>query len=347
MGDEIIRFKIRINEEERDEVPLEEIVRLRLDEGLEILVFLDKWYIYNFENFVKLANVRRLVRPLLEEECFEEGSVRSVGSVNSEKMGEKFDLKTAAGLIPVATEKEESVLTLIDTVELYESMIREEDKEKLMNFVLKTRLGLSAKLQLENKYENVKDLVTDMRAKLLPVKSAAKIMGRLTSFKQTGSLDRYCKDMEDMFNELSLAQQGSDEGVRKILRVENEKLAIQSFANGLKSTETRTVVKARGFKTLKEAIREAKEEEETRPREEHVLFNRHREEQYGFANRGRGFGYRGGPNRNVGGYFQQQGARRYEEVNQRGASRAGNFPRNVQPQVNVMQREEEGEFFRQ
>ncbi|XP_057669912.1 uncharacterized protein LOC130902096 [Diorhabda carinulata] len=61
--------------------------------------------------------------------------------------------------------------------------------------------------------------------------------------------------------ELYDAQADGDGGAVKILRVANEKIAINTFANGLRNHELRTVIKARNYAKLKDAISGAKDEE--------------------------------------------------------------------------------------
>ncbi|KAH1021777.1 hypothetical protein HUJ04_011261 [Dendroctonus ponderosae] len=58
------------------------------------------------------------------------------------------DLKTAISLLPVLKDTESSTNQLIDAIELYESVLTDDGKRLLINFVLKTRLSSSAKLRV-------------------------------------------------------------------------------------------------------------------------------------------------------------------------------------------------------
>ncbi|KAF5278052.1 hypothetical protein FQR65_LT15802 [Abscondita terminalis] len=76
---------------------------------------------------------------------------------------------------------------------------------------------------------------------------------------------------------------GNDDAL-KILKNVNEKIAINSFANGLENKELRTIIKARNYSQLSEAIKEAKNETlvETNPRVFHI------NNRYHFSNNVRG-----------------------------------------------------------
>lgn len=64
------------------------------------------------------------------------------GSANTSEVieMEKFDLKTAVALLPIIDSSEKSVLRLISAIEMYGSMLQNDGKLMLLNFVLKTRL---------------------------------------------------------------------------------------------------------------------------------------------------------------------------------------------------------------
>lgn len=173
------------------------------------------------------------------------------------RMAEKFCLKTASSLIPYITDNEETVLSLIDAVDLYDSMLStEQDKKLLINFVLKTRLKPTAKIRLNSEYNTVSSLLTDIKNNLLTIRSPSAIIQNIYSHRQTSSLDRFCKEIETMFSDLTLAQNSN-----KILVEENEKLVIRCFTNGLADVEIRGILKARKYEKLKDAIKDARDEE--------------------------------------------------------------------------------------
>ena len=60
--------------------------------------------------------------------------------------------------------------------------------------------------------------------------------------------------------DLTISQAGGDTQSEKVLAGVNEKLAINAFANGLRQNELKTIIKARNFATLREAVLAAAEE---------------------------------------------------------------------------------------
>lgn len=177
-------------------------------------------------------------------------------------MTEKFDFRTAASLVPCLDGSEDTVNQLIDSIQLYSDMLTNDGKKSLVNYVLKTRLTQNAKLRLASTYNTVETLITDIKTHLLTKKSSAALASDLHSAKQNNkTIDEFAKNIEELFINLTLAQADGDETKIPILKEVNEKLAINAFSNGLKISELRTIVKARDYATLKDAIVGAKDEE--------------------------------------------------------------------------------------
>ncbi|XP_057670057.1 putative uncharacterized protein DDB_G0286901 [Diorhabda carinulata] len=177
-------------------------------------------------------------------------------------MAEEFSLRTAANLLPSVDDTENTTKQLIDAIELYDGLLNVAGKKLLTTFVLKTKLSQSAKLRLESNYNSNADLIKDIKANLLTKKSAAALSNELHNARQLEkSIDEFGKSLEDLLVNLTLAQADGDSGAVKILRVANEKIAINAFANGLRNHELRTVIKARNYAKLKDAISGAKDEE--------------------------------------------------------------------------------------
>ncbi|KAK9709506.1 hypothetical protein QE152_g26576 [Popillia japonica] len=131
------------------------------------------------------------------------------------KMSEKFDLKTAGSLGSVMNDTEEVTKQLIDAIELYASMLDEAGKSLLINYILKTRLSVSAKLRISSSYTSIEALLicqlsvsaklrisssytsieallVDLKKHLLTKKSASPLSIELHNAKQnTKSIEEY------------------------------------------------------------------------------------------------------------------------------------------------------------
>jgi hypothetical protein len=179
-----------------------------------------------------------------------------------DKMGEKFDMKTAASLLPHMDGTEDSTRQLIDAVELYSELLDNDGKKFLIKYVLKAKLSQSAKMRLEQTYANINDLIQDMKNHLLSKKSAASLSTQLHSAKQGNkSIEEYASVVEQLLLDLTIAESENNDNAATILRDVNEKLALNAFSNGLKNSDLRTIIKSRNYNKLKDAVMAAKEEE--------------------------------------------------------------------------------------
>lgn len=297
----------------------------------------------------------RLVKIRTEQAEHSEGNLSSIKSDiktdstdsdcsdESENMSEKFDLRTAAGLLPVMDGTENTTKQLIDAIELYDALLDAAGKKLLTTYVLKTRLSQSAKIRLNSAYTTNVNLVDDLRNYFITKKSVPFLSVQLSSAKQNGkSVEEFGKTIEELMVDLTITQADGNENVVTILREVNEKLAIHSFANGLQNQDLRTIIKARNYNRLNEAIQGAKDE--VLPKRDAQVFHirgrqNFRPGQGSRFFRGSNFGnrsanpYRGNKkfssssgNLYQGNYNNRGFTRGYE----RNCSRRGNFSRNNQ-----------------
>lgn len=77
-----------------------------------------------------------------------------------------------------------NVKQIIDNIDYYDSLLeKKECKDKLINFVLKSRLSQSAKLKLSMTYSTVTQLLQDMRKHLLPQKGSTALQIKLQNIR--------------------------------------------------------------------------------------------------------------------------------------------------------------------
>lgn len=183
-------------------------------------------------------------------------------SDTEEKMSEKFNLKTAASLLPVMNGTEIVTKQLIDAIELYDSMLDATGKSLLTTFILKKSLSESAKIRLNKTYNSNAELIVDLKNYFITKKSVSYLSTQLNNAKQGGkSIDLFGKSIEELLTDLTITQSEGNETALKILGDVNEKIAINSFANGLRNNDLRTIIKARNYSKLADAIQGAKDEE--------------------------------------------------------------------------------------
>lgn len=179
-----------------------------------------------------------------------------------EKM-ETFNLKVALSLLPVIDNTESSIKQLIDNIQYYDSILTEKTcKNNLIQFVLKSRLSQNAKLRLKSNYASVDELICDLRRELLPLKSPIAIQNQLQQFNQNNlSIEDYGKKLSELFVDLTISQAKGDPQSYKVLKPLNEKFVIKKFADGLRNRRLSTIIAARNYESIKDAIQAARDEE--------------------------------------------------------------------------------------
>lgn len=196
-----------------------------------------------------------------ETDCVSEGTV-SNKLINMEQ----FNLKTAISLLPVMDKTESVTKQLISNIEMYSDMLESEEHKKLITFVLRSRLSEGAKLRLHETYSTIPDLLKDMRSRLLSRKSDTSLQQQLQCVKQNNkSIEDFGKQVEQLFVDLTISQADGDSKKHEVLKSVNEKNAIKRFAEGLRNSRISTIIAARNYSSLNDAIRAALDEELSSP----------------------------------------------------------------------------------
>ncbi|XP_048003324.1 uncharacterized protein LOC125239724 [Leguminivora glycinivorella] len=216
--------------------------------------------------YIKITTLHKEILELCSKPEVEENTSTSSDSEYSECDTMEFDLKSACSLIPLMDGTEETTKRLIDAVDMYSGMLNEIGKKSLITFVLKGRLSESAKLRVSATYLTVEQLISDLRNSLLPKKSFTAIHSRLQNISQGWrSIDQYGSEIEKLFSELTITQAEGNSASYDVLKPLNEKMCIKKFTDGLKDPRLSTIIAARNFSSLKDAIQAAQDEEVSRP----------------------------------------------------------------------------------
>lgn len=180
---------------------------------------------------------------------------------------EKFDIKTATSLIPQMDNTEETTEKIIDGIDMYSEYLNDVNEKKLLiSFVLKTRLTKSAKLKLKCSYDDIPSLIQDIKAYLLTKKSPNSMLCQLNNLCQNDmTISEYGNKLSELFVGLTIAQADGNSKASEILRPINEKLAIKRFSDGLRNRRLSTIIAARNYSELKDAVRATEDEELAQP----------------------------------------------------------------------------------
>uniref|UniRef100_A0A6P7GNH6 Uncharacterized protein LOC114340967 isoform X2 n=1 Tax=Diabrotica virgifera virgifera TaxID=50390 RepID=A0A6P7GNH6_DIAVI len=126
---------------------------------------------------------------------------------NNDKMGEKFELKTAGNLIPHIGNTEESIRAFIDAIELYDEFLDDEGKPQLTKYLLKVKPTQAAKLRLKTSYNSNAALITDIKEKFLVKQSIPVLSAEINSAKQENrSIEKFGRSLEERKAKLTIAQ---------------------------------------------------------------------------------------------------------------------------------------------
>lgn len=150
----------------------------------------------NLEKFseTEISLINKLTKQI--ERLFEDIKFLCKSTKMVSKM-ESFSLKTAVSLLPIMDDTENVTKQLISSIELYSSLLDNESKPILINFILKTRLSENAKLRLNQNYGTIQLLVDDMKKYLISKKSFTALQEQLMRCKQNQrDIEDYGKEIE-------------------------------------------------------------------------------------------------------------------------------------------------------
>lgn len=264
------------------------ILEIKLNEANSIFKTYSSWLL-DFKNDLSKGKIQSADKLLYENACKKFESLHSEilslccpESVESDTKMASFDLKTALNLLPVMNNDESSIKQLIDNIIYYDSILSSTDcKKSLIQFVLKSRLSQAAKLRLRENYASINALVTDMKIQLLPTKGATAIQKRLHNSRQNDmSVSDFGKEITELFVDLTIAQAEGNTDSYKVLKSVNEKMAIKQFSEGLRNRRLSTIISARNFSSLKDAVQSAEDEEIASPSTSGEVMGMHKQNFY-------------------------------------------------------------------
>lgn len=229
----------------------------------EILLNKSKTLFFSLSDISKESEIE-LINATYKKICalFQEISkLCNVSSVELKSETMEFDMKTACMLIPILDDKENTTKRLIDAVEMYADMLSDVGQQLLIKFILKGRLSENAKLRVADTYSTISDMIKDFRNKLLIKKSFTAVQNQIQSLNQGyRTIEEYGSELERLLTDLNISQAEGDTAKCAILKPINEKMAVKKFTDGLKSERLSTIIAARNYIFLKDAIQAAKDE---------------------------------------------------------------------------------------
>ena len=177
-----------------------------------------------------------------------------------------FDILHTVKLIPEFNGESAQLNNFLSLIEYLHNTLKNDDKPKLVEFILKTKLSEKARKKIANniKIETLDDLKTSFMKTFKTIRSALLVQSELMNSTQgNNTLTRYIDRIQNLNYELSNLQM-TDKGQaeKEVIVMMNEQMAMNVFKKGLKEPMRSMVVSAR-VETLQSAIDLANEAEAT------------------------------------------------------------------------------------
>lgn len=173
----------------------------------------------------------------------------------------QFDFKTVSSLLPKLNGEVETVHQLIEGIGLYEPSLNASSKPLLINYVLKACITYRDRIRMKATYGNIEELIVDLKKHFLPKQSSTVLAAKLQATNQGNlNIEEYGRSIEALMSDLTISQADNNANSTEIFAQANEKIAIDVFTRGIRDPEIRTILRARNYERLSEAVNAAKDE---------------------------------------------------------------------------------------
>lgn len=179
-------------------------------------------------------------------------------------MTESFDLKLANSLIPDFDGNPRNMEDFLDKCDFYNNQLKDNDKDKFLNFLLKVKILRDVKAQFSieptpNTFEEFKKNISNRFSSKI---TKERKMEELENLRQTSNLADFATKMENICADLiKLKMKDKQENEKTTIRNEVEENAIRIFTKGIRKTEIKQVLICKEPKSLESAVQFALEAE--------------------------------------------------------------------------------------
>lgn len=193
-----------------------------------------------------------------------------------------FDIKTAAGLIQPYNGSPEGLESFIDSVKLLKELTPDTLEGVAVKFI-KTRLQDKARLGLNTEVNTIQQLIDDVTIRCADTVTPEEILAKLKAIKRNQNIQTLCDEVDNLATKLKTIY------VRKKIPEEvaqsmATKAGVDALINSVNQAETKLILKASKFTTVREAIQ--KVNENTSSNESSMILTYTHRRVYGNNNRG-------------------------------------------------------------
>lgn len=174
-----------------------------------------------------------------------------------ETMAETFDIKTATAIVQTYDGRAENLDAFVDAANLLKELTKAEHVAMAIKF-LRTRLTGKARQGLPENIITIGALVADVKTRCAETITPQSILAKLKVSSQKGDVGKFCAEVESLSMQLQTVyiSQMIPGDVAKSMAT---KAGIDTLINGIKNTETKIILKAGTFPSVKEAVQKINE----------------------------------------------------------------------------------------
>ena len=168
-----------------------------------------------------------------------------------------FDIKQATSLIQPYDGNPTNLDTLIDSINLLNELTPAVLKPMAVKFIRK-RLSGKARLGLPDNIQAIEQLSEIIRTICEDNTTPENIISKLNATKQRGTINGFCEEIENLCSKLEniYIKQQVLAGVAKTMAT---KAGLNALTNGIDAPQTKIILKAGAFASIKDAIQKVTE----------------------------------------------------------------------------------------
>lgn len=172
-------------------------------------------------------------------------------------MSETFDIKTATAIVQTYDGCAENLYAFVDAANLLKELTKPEHVAMAIKF-LRTRLTGKARQGLPENIITIGALIADVKTRCADTITPQSILAKLKVSSQKGDVGKFCAEVESLSMQLQSVyiSQMIPGDVAKSMAT---KAGIDTLINGIKNTETKIILKAGTFPSVKEAVQKINE----------------------------------------------------------------------------------------
>lgn len=165
---------------------------------------------------------------------------------------EAFDIRQATAIVQSYDGSTAGLETFIDSANLLKELTTAAQVQMAIKFI-KTRLSGKARTGLPENINSIDELITNVRNRCKDTTTPDNLIAKLNATKQRGSINTFTDEIESLCTQLenTYITQQIPANVAKTMAT---KAGITALVNGILSNETKLILKAGNFTSIKEAL---------------------------------------------------------------------------------------------